>query len=455
MKNIFTKYKVFSSLIVLVIVLGVVFVSYQNASNLQGNLLGIGNDKAMAALENAQQRVLVTPASAEAERKLRGLITDVRHEFEGKFTANVPKGLLKSLEGLAEVQEVPIYHPHRTDVSLSAKPICGNGVGEGGEKCGEPGLSCSEGFECENCKCIETSGGEEPPTRTCTPYNQVNYYVTQVNGGQSAAGDGVTVAVLDTGIDTDHPDLTGRIVDCKDASKRGIRKGCADIDSVAHGTHVAGVIAADSGSDGLGLIGVAPGADLMILKVCGPSGCYTDDIAAAIDYAGQNGADIINMSLGGSTESILIRNAIARNPNVLYVASAGNSGPEEGSIEYPGANPSVIAVAANDSSLTVADFSSRGITDGDDNSIVAREVELSAGGVFIESANNDGCYSYLSGTSFSSPTVTGLAAKVWQGNAEATRNYLTSIASDIISANGGGAGIGYDIASGYGLPVAP
>lgn len=441
-------------LILLAVSIGIWGVSYLNSSDVFASFLS-GQERAQQAQQSALQRVLLIPKSEEADQQIRGLLTDVRHEFKGKFTANVPKSQLDSLAELADVEEVPIYDLHKDSLLLAAKPVCGNGIAEGGEKCGEPGLSCSDTQECVDCKCVDTGVVPEPPVRECMPVNQVNYNVTQVNGGQEGDGAGVTVAVLDTGVDTNHPDLVNRVKVCMDATKRGITKGCEDKDSVAHGTHSAGVVAADSGDDGLGLTGVAPGADLMIIKVCGRSGCYTDDIAAAIDYAAQNGANIINMSLGGPTESILIHDAVSRNPDVLYIASAGNSGPAANTIEYPAANPAVVSVAANDSAKMVASFSSRGITDGDDSSIVARENELSAGGVVIESTNNDGCYSYLSGTSFSAPTVSGLAAKVWQGDASSTRAYLVSIAEDIISASGGGAEVGFDAASGYGLPVAP
>ena len=161
------------------------------------------------------------------------------------------------------------------------------------------------------------------------------------------------------------------------------------------------------------------------------------------------------MSFGGPSPSTLIEEAISNNPQPLYIASAGNTGPNQDTIEFPAANPAVVAVAAHDINKVVAAFSSRGIDDGNDASISLKEVELSAGGVQIESTHKDGCYSQLSGTSFSAPTVSGLAAKVWQGSSSATRTYLISIVEDIIQADGGGAGPGYDIASGYGLPIAP
>jgi subtilisin len=278
----------------------------------------------------------------------------VQHEFEDGFTVAVGgKGLaaLDKIPGI-QLEAVPLYH-------VSEKPVCGNGIIEGGEKCGEPGLpDCPEGYVCENCKCVEETA---PPERACNPSNQIPWGIVKVNGG--SGGTGVNVAVLDTGVYKDHLDLDVKL--CKDATKRGIKKGCSD--GNGHGTHVAGTIAANGGSDGLGIYGVAPKANLWAIKVCGPAGCWCDDIAAGIRYAADNGANIISMSLGGNTQSSLIRDAIdyAVGKGVLVVAAAGNDGPADGSIDYPGANVKVIAVGAIDSLEAVPDWSSRGINDGD------------------------------------------------------------------------------------------
>ena len=104
-----------------------------------------------------------------------------------------------------------------------------------------------------------------------------------------------------------------------------------------------------------------------MVKVCGPSGsCWSDDIATAIRYAADQGANVISMSLGSNSESTLIRDAItyAVGKGVLIVAAAGNDGPLDGSIDYPGANANVVAVGAIDSSEVVASWSSRGTSAG-------------------------------------------------------------------------------------------
>ena len=361
----------------------------------------------------------------------------VQHNFDNGFTTELTKGQLKILEKFGvEVEKVELYQ-------ILGKPVCGNGIIEGGEKCGEPGLSeCPTGYVCENCKCVAEE--EEPPVegRSCYPDNQKPYGIIMVNGGSGGAE--VNVAVLDTGVYKDHLDLDVEL--CKDATKRGIKNGCSD--NNGHGTHVAGTIAANGGSDGKGIFGVAPEANLWVVKVCGPAGCWTDDITEAIRYVTDQGANIISISLGGDTQSSLIKDAIdyAVGKGVLIIAAAGNDGDAYGSIDYPGANAKVIAVGAIDSTETVAGWSSRGINDGD-YVVEEREIEFAAPGVSVESTFNNGCYAFGDGTSMATPHIAGLAAKLWQDNAEDTRAYLQSITKDIWTA-------GDDTATGFGLPIA-
>lgn len=274
---------------------------------------------------------------------------------------------------------------------------------------------------------------------------------------KTSGGLGVKVAVLDSGVNAGHPDLKNRVIECKDFTNFRfsiVDKQCDDKNG--HGTHVAGIIAADSGTDKLGMFGVAPAAKVMAYKVCDTNGnCYADDIAVALRTAADNGAQVINMSFGTDNDIAMIADAInyASEKGVLLIAAAGNDGPGQGSIDYPAAYASVIAVGAVNPSLAVASWSSRG-----DNSLSTpdlvenRDIEFAAPGENIESTWKNGGYAILSGTSMASPFVTGLAAKFWKDDASnpagATREFLHSIAQDLLPA-------GDDNGSGFGLPLVP
>lgn len=347
------------------------------------------------------------------------------HNFDNAFTSDLTQGQVKALQKIGvEVEMVELYQ-------ISGKPECGDGI--------------CQGNEARTCLVDCLSNPDPEPERTCTPNVQIPYGITMVNGG--SGGVDVNVAVLDTGVAINHPDLDIKL--CKDTTKRGIKNGCRD--GNGHGTHVSGIIAANGGVDGFGVFGVAPETNLWSIKVCGNAGCWADDIAEAIRYATNQGVNIISMSLGGNAESKLIKDTIdyAVSEDVLFIAAAGNDGPSEGSIDYPGANVKIIAVGAIDSNKNVPSWSSRGVNDGD-YIIEAREVEFGAPGVSVESTWNNGCYNVISGTSMSTPHIAGLAAKLWQGDASSTRIYLQELAKnyDLYVT-------GDDSATGFGMPIAP
>ncbi|MBC7336503.1 MAG: S8 family peptidase, partial [Clostridia bacterium] len=206
----------------------------------------------------------------------------------------------------------------------------------------------------------------------------------------------VKVAVLDTGIDLDHPDLQANI-------KGGINtihpRKSPDDDN-GHGTHVAGIIAAADNT--VGVIGTAPKAWLYAVKVLDRRGSgYISDIIEGLDWCIRNGMQIVNMSFGTATDVPSLHEALvaAYNSGLVLVAAAGNGGPQDDTVLYPARYEEVIAVSAVDGTDSIASWSSRG-----------PEVELAAPGVDIYSTFRSGTYRVLSGTSMASPHVAGTAA---------------------------------------------
>lgn len=215
--------------------------------------------------------------------------------------------------------------------------------------------------------------------------------------------EGVKIAVIDTGIDASHPDLVGKV----DGGYSAIKKtenpeDYADDnrDGHGHGTHVAGTIAA--WRDGKGVVGVAPKARLYAVKVLDKDGSgRMSDVVDGIVWAGKNRMQVANMSLGAPVTSEALQSAVryASSRGVILVAAAGNA--MGGPVSYPGALPEVIAVSASSSQDRFAPFSSRG-----------PQVKFIAPGWDVVSAQIDGGFASLSGTSMACPHVAGLAALV-------------------------------------------
>jgi len=165
-------------------------------------------------------------------------------------------------------------------------------------------------------------------------------------------GAGARILDLDTGIDQNHPDLSGRI------EKMQSFTGTDMTDNVGHGTHTAGTMVADGSASGL--LGVAPEAHLLVGKVCETMGCSSTAILSGIDWAITEKVDVVNMSLGGPFTSTAAGLAYqkADAAGVMVVAAAGNDG--TGSVGYPAAYPTVLAVGALMPDLTKAPFSQWG-----------------------------------------------------------------------------------------------
>ncbi len=255
-------------------------------------------------------------------------------------------------------------------------------------------------------------------------------FVLDAAPSRTSSGKGVTVAVLDTGVERTHPDLADRITVCADyaaPTKSLVKDECTDTNG--HGTHMAGIIAADGGKDGKGIWGVAPAVDVAVYRVCNGDGlCLSDDIAMGIRAAVDDGANVIVLGMGGEADSSFIDDALqyAADHDVLVIAAAGNDGPYADSMDWPARNPLTVSVGALAPDGTVAEFSSRGTE--------KNPVELVAPGVDIESTFIDGGYAVLSGSSMAAPHAAGLAARIWEKDAahpaEATREKLKKLLGD-------------------------
>jgi subtilisin family serine protease len=264
-------------------------------------------------------------------------------------------------------------------------------------------------------------------------------------------GTGVTVAVLDTGIDATHPDLAGQVT----AQMDFVGDSTVD-DLVGHGTHVASTIAGTGAASGGKYKGVAPGAKLLNGKVCAGSFCPESAILAGMLWAAESGARVVNLSLGGADspgadpleEAV---DALTEQYGTLFVVAAGNDGPAPGTVGSPAGAEAALAVGSVDRDGLVANDSSRGprATDG------ALKPDVTAPGVGIVAARAanagigqpvDSHYLRLSGTSMATPHVAGAAAILAQTRPSWTAGQLKAAltasaapnpASDVIAQGAG------------------
>jgi serine protease AprX len=236
-------------------------------------------------------------------------------------------------------------------------------------------------------------------------------------------GKGITVALVDTGIDGTHPDLKGRIVGFKDF----VLGKTAAYDDFGHGTHCAGIIGGNGAASNGKYKGMAPEVSYIGIKVLGKDGSGSlDNIMAGINYAASTNARIISMSLGSNEHSQAMDDAVTKAVagGKVVVCAAGNSGPGAKTIGCPADTPNALTVGATDKSDNIASFSSRGpTTDG------RIKPDVCAPGKDIVSTRatgtNDGkaintYYLSMSGTSMATPMVSGIVADLLQKKPDPT-----------------------------------
>ncbi|WP_044642520.1 S8 family peptidase [Risungbinella massiliensis] len=230
------------------------------------------------------------------------------------------------------------------------------------------------------------------------PFQGFQYGLTYAKAHDAwnySTGFNLKIAILDTGVQTDHPDLMGKLV-----TGYNVVNGTTDVTDISgHGTHVAGICGAVTNNN-LGVAGMAPSASIMPIKVLSDNGMgFVNHIAEGIIYAIEQGCKVINLSLGGPYNSITLQNAInyAWSRGAVVVAAAGNSG--SFAATYPATYPNVISVAATNQFDQRAYFSNFGPW-----------VDVAAPGVDILSTYLASNYAFLSGTSMATPFVSGLAA---------------------------------------------
>ena len=207
----------------------------------------------------------------------------------------------------------------------------------------------------------------------------------------------VTIAVIDTGVDLDHPEFEGKLVDGINLLELSL----SPMDDDGHGTHVAGIISANTNNKE-GIAGISWYNKIMPVKVLDQSGAGTlFDVAEGIIWATDHGAKVINMSLGNYAESKYLHDAVkyAYAKDVVLIAATGNDNTDE--LGYPAAYKEVIAVSATDPYQERAGFSNFGTY-----------VDVVAPGVNIPSTYPDRQYAALSGTSMAAPHVSGLAGLI-------------------------------------------
>ncbi|MHB8051471.1 MAG: S8 family peptidase [Coriobacteriia bacterium] len=237
------------------------------------------------------------------------------------------------------------------------------------------------------------------PTKPALP-QVLPWGIDRVNADESKilnTGEAIRVAIVDTGIDATHPDLAANVK----GGMSAVAYTAKYTDDNGHGSHVAGIVAALDNT--IGVVGVGPDIDLYSVKVLNRKGSgYVSDIIEGLGWCQANGMDVVNMSLGTSSDVQSFHDAVSAlyASGTVIVAAAGNDGIGS-AVNYPAAYLEVIAVSATTQADGLASFTCTG-----------PQVELAAPGYSIYSTYKSGGYATLSGTSMASPHVAGVAALV-------------------------------------------
>ncbi len=228
----------------------------------------------------------------------------------------------------------------------------------------------------------------------------------------SKGDEDIIIAVVDTGVDMDHPDLRKRLM-----KGYNVMQNSSDFDDDnGHGTHVAGIIASET-NNGEGIAGITWNNRIMPVKAMGSKGYgYTFDIAKGIIWAADHGADVINLSLGNYQPSAFLEEAIryAYDKGAVLISAAGNDNSEQPS--FPAAFPEVLSVSAVSYTGEKAEFSNYGYY-----------IDVTAPGVYIPSTYFKNQYAALSGTSMASPHVAGLAGLILSVNPDLSNREVMNI----------------------------
>lgn len=248
-------------------------------------------------------------------------------------------------------------------------------------------------FEISRCKVISIAEKSEKEV--------IDYGVRMVGAPlewNETMGENVRVGIIDTGVDTNHIELRNRIRDGVNFS--GGSKDNFE-DENGHGTHIAGIVAAER--NGVGVVGVAPKADLYIAKAFGKDGkTQYPAIEKSVRWMEERKVDVINMSFSSGYTSAKYRSLIweAHEKGISIICAAGNEGElGDNTIGYPASYAETVAVSAVDINRNIALFSSRG-----------KAAEICAAGIDVYSTYPGGGYATLSGTSMACPIITGAVA---------------------------------------------